>query len=243
MPDSPQNRPEIRPASTVVLLRDTDDGLETLLLKRNKALIFAGGAWVFPGGALDPEDLEQADGDVVNASRIAAAREAQEESGLLPHLEDMVLLSHWTTPEGEPRRFSTWIYAAPLAADDEVVIDGGEIHDSRWIGVREAAAEHDAGKLSMLPPTYVTLRNLARYSSVAEMVAAERDSGAPEVFPVFSNDGEQLMVMFRGDAGYESTDGSLPGARHRAVLDGRRWEYIYRDVDPAFPPLIPTVLG
>ena len=57
---------------------------------------------------------------MVAASRIAAAREAQEESGLLPKLEDMVLLSHWTTPEGEPRRFSTWIYAAPLAVDDEV---------------------------------------------------------------------------------------------------------------------------
>jgi 8-oxo-dGTP pyrophosphatase MutT (NUDIX family) len=238
MPDSSATAPEIRPASTVVLLRDTQDGLETLLLKRNKALMFAAGAWVFPGGALDPEDLDEAAGDVVAASRIAAAREAQEESGLLPRLEDMVLLSHWTTPEGEPRRFSTWIYAAPLAADDEVVIDGGEIHDSRWIGVREAAAEHEAGQLSMLPPTYVTLCNLARYATVAEMVATERESPVPEVFPVFSNDGEQLMVMFRGDAGYDSGNGSLRGARHRAVLDGRRWEYLYQDVDPVFPPLI-----
>lgn len=239
MPDSP----EIRPASTVVLLRDSHGGLETLMLKRNKALIFAGGAWVFPGGALDPEDMEEAGGDVVAASRIAAAREAQEESGLQPHLEDMVLLSHWTTPEGEPRRFSTWIYAAPLAADDDVVIDGGEIHDSRWIGVREAAAEHEAGNLSMLPPTYVTLCNLVRYDTVAAMVAAERESPAPEVFPVFSNEGDQLLVMFRGDAGYDSNDSSSPGARHRAVLGGKRWKYTYRDVDPAFPPLIHAIEG
>ncbi|MFB0950916.1 MAG: hypothetical protein QMB10_06645 [Halioglobus sp.] len=49
---------EARPASTVVLLRDTANGLETLLLKRNKALVFAGGAWVFPGGSVDPEDFE-----------------------------------------------------------------------------------------------------------------------------------------------------------------------------------------
>ena len=54
MPDIP----EARPASTVVLLRDSDSGLETLLLKRNKALLFAGGLWVFPGGALDPEDFD-----------------------------------------------------------------------------------------------------------------------------------------------------------------------------------------
>jgi len=230
--------PEARPASTVVLLRDSDSGLETLLLKRNKALLFAGGFWVFPGGALDPEDFDGVGDDAVAASRIAAAREAQEESGLLPHLDDMVLLSHWTTPVVEPKRFSTWIYAAPLAADDEVVIDGGEIHDSQWIGVREAVAEHEAGELGMLPPTYITLLALADYDTVAQMVALERDSPAPEVFPVFGDDAGQIVVMFRGDAGYAGGDGSVTGARHRAVLHEERWEYVYRDVPPEFPPLI-----
>jgi 8-oxo-dGTP pyrophosphatase MutT (NUDIX family) len=232
------NIPEARPASTVVLLRDSDSGLETLLLKRNKALLFAGGLWVFPGGALDPEDFDGVGGDEAAASRIAAAREAQEESGLLPHLEDMVLLSHWTTPVVEPKRFSTWIYAAPLAAEDEVVIDGGEIHDSRWIGVREAVAEHEADELGMLPPTYITLRGLAGYDSVAQMVAAERDSPAPEVFPVFRDDAGQIIVIFRGDAGYDKGDGSAAGARHRAVLQDKHWEYVYQDVPPQFPPLI-----
>ena len=234
--------PEIvqaRPASTVVLLRDTPTGLETLLLKRNKALLFAGGAWVFPGGALDAQDLTAAGGDVHLASRIAAAREAREESGLSPQLEDMVLLSHWTTPLAEPRRFSTWIYAAPLAADIEVVIDGSEIHASRWLKLGEAITEHEAGGLGMLPPTYFTLLSLARYDSVAQMVAAERESPVPEVFPVFANNGDQLMVMFRGDAGYDSADGSIAGARHRAVLRGACWRYQYRDVDPAYPPLVP----
>ena len=234
MPDIP----EARPASTVVLLRDSASGLETLLLKRNKALLFAGGFWVFPGGTLDPEDFDGVGDDEAAASRVAAAREAQEESGLLPHLEDMVLLSHWTTPVVEPKRFSTWIYAAPLAADDEVVIDGGEIHDSQWIGVREAVAEHEAGELGLLPPTYITLRALAGYNSVAQMVAVERDSPAPEVFPVFGDDAGQIVVMYRGDAGYENGDGSAPGARHRAVLHDEHWEYVYQDVSPGFPPLI-----
>jgi len=229
---------EVRPASTVVLLRDAGEGIETLLLQRNKALVFAGGAWVFPGGAVDAEDLDAAGGDSLLASRIAAAREAEEESGLLPRLDDMVLLSHWTTPEGEPRRYSTWIYAAALAADDEVCIDGGEIHDSQWIKVREAVAEHEAGELGMLPPTYVTLCNLVRYSSVQEMLAAERDSPVPEVFPIFGNDGEQLMVMFRGDAGYDSGDAGAAGARHRAVLREGTWEYQYHGVSPEFAPLI-----
>jgi ADP-ribose pyrophosphatase YjhB (NUDIX family) len=174
----------------------------------------------------------------VEAARIAAAREAREESGLSPRLDDMVLLSHWTTPVGEPRRYSTLIWAAPVAEDVAVVIDGSEIHDSRWIPVRDAAAEHEAGAMNMLPPTYFTLLRLSRYDSVAQMVRAERDIPVPEVFPVFAQHSDQVLVMFRGDAGYDSADCAIPGARHRAVLHGQCWRYRYADVDPACPPLI-----
>ena len=227
-----------RPAATVVLLRDGDDGMETLLLKRNQALVFAGGFWVFPGGSIDEEDLAAAGGDPVAASRIAAAREAEEEAGLSPRLEDMVLLSHWTTPVVEPKRFSTWIYAAPLQADVDVVIDGSEIHDARWVGVRQAVAEHEAGELGMLPPTYVTLRRLVDYATTAQMLMVERQIPAPEVFPVFAVNCEPLTVMLRGDAGYDSGEADAVGPRHRAVLQDNHWEYIYIDVDAAYPRLI-----
>ena len=230
--------PEARPASTVVLLRDGENGMETLLLKRNQALLFAGGFWVFPGGAIDAEDLDAANGDLVAASRIAAAREAAEEAGLSPEIDDMVLLSHWTTPVVEPKRFSTWIYAAPLAREEEVVIDGSEIHDAQWIPVKQAIEEHEAGELGMLPPTYVTLCRLADYATTADMVTVERASPVPEVLPVFAGAGEPLTVMFRGDAGYDSGDPDVPGPRHRAVLHDSRWEYVYQDVDVAYPRLV-----
>lgn len=229
----------VRPASTVVLLRDTDDGLETLMLRRNKALIFAGGAWVFPGGALEEGDYVSGADDLEAAARQAAAREAKEESGLEPCPENMVLLSHWTTPVGEPRRFSTWIYAAPVASDDEVVIDGSEIHDSNWMSVRNVVQQHESGEMNMLPPTYITLRNLARYASVTEAIDAERSTPVPEVFPMFTTDGDQVVVLFRGDAGYQTSDGSASGPRHRAGLNGSTWQYEYHDVDPQFAPLLP----
>lgn len=230
---------QARPASTVVLLRDSGDGLETLLLKRSQALMFAGGFWVFPGGALEPGDLEAAGGDEVEASRLAAAREAEEESGLRPQLEDMVLISHWTTPVVEPKRFSTWIYAAPLDAHDEVAIDGGEIHDHLWIAIEEALERHRRGELAMLPPTFVTLSNLASYRHVAELVALERDSAVPEVLPVFTHDEGRITVMFPGDAGYNSADAGAAGARHRAELEGHSWVYTFEGVDEAvFPCLV-----
>lgn len=232
------NPPEPRPASTVVLLRESDQGPETLLLKRNKALMFAGGFWVFPGGALEEQDLVSAQGDTIAASRIAAAREACEESGLRPDPDDMVLVSHWTTPVAEPKRFSTWIYAAPVTGEDKVVIDGGEIHDHLWINIREALARHERGELPMLPPTMVTLLGLASYDSVAELVAEERESSVPEVLPVFTAEAGIVTVMFPGDAGYAEVAPSTGGARHRAVLEEKCWIYFHENVSSSFPSLV-----
>ncbi|MFT4823601.1 MAG: 8-oxo-dGTP pyrophosphatase MutT (NUDIX family) [Halioglobus sp.] len=229
---------EPRPASTVVLLRDTPTGLQTLLLKRNKALMFAGGLWVFPGGSIDAQDLAEAGDDLKRASRIAAAREAMEESGLEPVLDEMVQLSHWTTPVVEPKRFYTWIYAAPVASDDEVVIDGSEIHDSRWIGVSDAIRAHESGELGMLPPTYITLCDLARYDNVAQMSAGELDRVPDEVFPVFGECDGDMVVMFRGDAGYEKGDGAVSGAQHRAIFDGSKWQYMHRGVSSDYPSFV-----
>ncbi|QFU75492.1 NUDIX hydrolase [Halioglobus maricola] len=233
--------PEIRPASTVILLRDSNEGIETLLLKRNKALVFAGGFWVFPGGSLDPEDLAHAGGDQEAASRIAAAREAHEECGQQPLPEDMILLSHWTTPEAEPRRFATWIYAAPLRNDEEVKIDGGEIHDHRWLTVSTALEEHRHGNLAMLPPTWMTLITVGRYTNVAEFIEGERESPVPYVLPVLCSHEDKMVALYQGDAGYDAADPSQQGARHRAQWRDDGWDYAYEGVSDEFPPLLEQV--
>lgn len=90
-----------RPAATLMLIREGGDGLEVLMMRRTRDAAFAGGAYVFPGGALDPQDLDPAwaslcDGlDDVSASArlgitqgglgywIAALRESFEEAGVL----------------------------------------------------------------------------------------------------------------------------------------------------------------
>ena len=45
-----------RDASTILLLRDGEPGLEVLMLRRNLASTWVGGAHLFPGGAVDSED-------------------------------------------------------------------------------------------------------------------------------------------------------------------------------------------
>ncbi len=81
-------------AATVILLRDSADGPEILMVTRGENLAFAGGALVFPGGRVDNADIITArnpelamgfDGlnDIDAAARIACCREALEETGVL----------------------------------------------------------------------------------------------------------------------------------------------------------------
>lgn len=84
------NTPEGIPAATVVVFRRAPGGgaPELLMVTRSRNMSFAGGAAVFPGGRVDPEDFALADkldadlplGEV--AHRIAAIRETLEETGL-----------------------------------------------------------------------------------------------------------------------------------------------------------------
>jgi 8-oxo-dGTP pyrophosphatase MutT (NUDIX family) len=49
------------PSATVLMLRDAPGGLEVFLLERHGLSDVLGGAYVFPGGKVDPEDVEWAD--------------------------------------------------------------------------------------------------------------------------------------------------------------------------------------
>jgi 8-oxo-dGTP pyrophosphatase MutT (NUDIX family) len=223
---------EPRTAATVVLIRDGEAGPEVLLLKRNRALMFAGGLWVFPGGALDPEDWAAAN-DEEGAARIAAAREAREESSLAVDPGLMLQISHWTTPVAEPKRFYTWFYLA-LASDDAAVeIDGGEIHDHQWINIAEAVRQHEAGAFGMLPPTVMTLRAMCGYLSAEDIMIAIAARDPYRVFPVFAKSADSIEVLFEGDAGYATGDPEVSGARHRAQMIDSAWHYQHENVEGA----------
>lgn len=90
-----------RPAATLILVRDGQDGIEVFLMQRTHKAAFVPGGYVFPGGAVDPADSDNDFGnhcagmDDVSASRllgtadgglaywVAAIRECFEEAGIL----------------------------------------------------------------------------------------------------------------------------------------------------------------
>src|SRR5690242_18465149 len=91
-PDTTTTAAVPRPSTTVLLVRDSAEGLEVLMVVRADRSQYAS-AMVFPGGTLDAEDADEAwlelidGGDGLDADerarRIAGFRELYEETGIL----------------------------------------------------------------------------------------------------------------------------------------------------------------
>lgn len=81
------NAVDAKPSASVILMRDSTNGPEIFMLKRNEGLSFSPGLWVFPGGALDPEEVAEISSNdkerSENAFKLAALRETFEESRVL----------------------------------------------------------------------------------------------------------------------------------------------------------------
>lgn len=216
---------EMVEAATVILVRDGERGLETLMLRRNSKLAFAGGMWVFPGGRVDPTDRTGlAEDDDLGAARRAAVREALEETALVIAEDALVPFSHWTPPDVAAKRFLTWFFVAqaPLG---EVSIDLGEIHDQAWMSPAEAMRRRNALEIELLPPTWVTLERLATFPNVESALSACR-ACAPERFAtrVASVPGGGV-TLWQGDAAYETGDPHAEGPRHRLWMMPEGWRY------------------
>ena len=90
-----------RPAATVIVLRESAGGPEVFMVRRHEKAVFMGGAYVFPGGAVDASDRESTDPRWIDGSghavrqlstlppeealalHVAAIRELFEEAGVL----------------------------------------------------------------------------------------------------------------------------------------------------------------
>jgi 8-oxo-dGTP pyrophosphatase MutT (NUDIX family) len=70
------------PAATVVVVRDAANGPEVLLVQRHRATAFMGGAFVFPGGRVEPSDGDDAIVARVNGLDVACAERTLGEPGL-----------------------------------------------------------------------------------------------------------------------------------------------------------------
>jgi 8-oxo-dGTP pyrophosphatase MutT (NUDIX family) len=188
-----------RPAATVIVLRGEEDTLEVLLVKRTPAAKFMGGAWVFPGGAVD-----RTEGTGDTALRAAALRELEEEAGIrLGSPDELVPFSRWITPPEVKIRFDTWFYLAPLPKDAVPRVDGTEVVGARWYQPAEALAAGERGELLLVFPTMKHLEQLSSFGSVEELLRYARGREIHPVQPHVLLTGEQARIVLPGEPGYE----------------------------------------
>ena len=168
--DPPENIAPTRDSATVMLVRDGAAGLEVFMLERHLNSDFAGGAYVFPGGTIDPRDLDaEAAGylDGPSVAEAAARIDAPNDRALGFYLcairetfeEAGVLLAH---RDGEPVRFDDdaeekrfAVYRdefnarggslATLAKEEGLRYSGDLLHYyARWITPEFAPKRYDA---------------------------------------------------------------------------------------------------
>ena len=227
-----------RDAATVVLVRP---GPEVLMLARARAMDFAPGAHVFPGGSVDQEDagipwegpapagLGVPD-ERARALACAAIRETFEESGVLLGFgqplpqERRALLAgevsfadvltrrglrlranlltpwaRWITPEASPRRFDTWFFAAAMPAG-QAAEASAESDSVDWLRPRDALDGARTGRLTLLPPTAVTLAEIGGYADVAAVLAARRE--IIPLMPTIQVEGDQTWASLPAGTEY-----------------------------------------
>ena len=91
--------------------------------------------------------------------------------------------SRWITAEFEPRRFDTYFFVVALPDGQQPRDVSGEADRTTWITPADALAGYADGTLTMLPPTVATLRDLAGYRLIDDVIAgaAGRDVTHPIV--------------------------------------------------------------
>ena len=189
-----------RPAATVIVLRGGSEELEVLLVQRNPDARFMGGAWVFPGGAVDA--AEAAEGDL--AHRLAGVREVEEEAGVaLPGPDALHPFSRWITPPQVAKRFDTYFFLARMPEDSEPRIDQDECVDWGWYAPQAALDAYANGDLLLVFPTIKTLEALRGFGTADELLEWADGREVVPIEPRVVIEGEVARVVLPGEPGYE----------------------------------------
>ena len=229
----------LRPAATVVVARRAPDGasFEILMVRRNDQVAFMGGAYVFPGGRVDESDEATAAtvpplsatrfADLTPAGeqafRQAAVRELREEASVTVDPSALIPFAHWVTPEIETRRYDTRFFLVEMPTGQEARHDQDETTDLQWMAPDDAIARCLAHEIMLPPPTWTTLKQFARFASLAEAFTWAEARRIVRVQPAFLRDQQRTMLTLPGDPTYPAIEGWEVPADTRFLLRDGRW--------------------
>ena len=172
------------------------------------------GIWLGEG-TLGAEHRERLLGDKEELSAVVEPDTCVDLDGLVPW-------SWWVTPEIEPRRYDTRFFVAVVPGNTLGVHDAREALDSRWVRPAEALAAAEDGRLPLAPPTWWTLKELAEFSCVDEVLKAAASRVQRPIQPILSMDsGEGWTLKLPGHP--EHSEPAIPGLPLAVGFSQGRW--------------------
>jgi 8-oxo-dGTP pyrophosphatase MutT (NUDIX family) len=213
------------------------DPFEILMVRRNDKAAFMGGSYVFPGGRVDEGDRPPAGVPLgpptfpdLNAAeeacfRMAAVRELQEEANVYLTVDDLHPFAHWVTPEIETRRFDTRFFLARMPQGQQAKHDESETTALEWLSPNQAIVKFERRELLLPPPTWTSIRQLAKHSSIDEVFERARSRKIVRVMPGFIKTEKEFVLTLPGDPLFPTIpDWEIPEETRFVLQDGARWQ-------------------
>ncbi len=210
------------------------------MVRRNDTVAFMAGAYVFPGGRVDEADFARAQAPRSKLDgpsrfpeltpegewsyRVAAVREVQEEAGVSIDAADLVPFAHWVTPESEPRRYDTRFFLARMPPGQQAAHDQSETTELSWLRPDDAISRSHGGEIMLPPPTWTTLKRLARFASADDVFAWAGRTPIPTIQPALVRDEDRAMLTLPGDPTFPTIDGWEVPEDTRFLLQDGRWQ-------------------
>lgn len=146
-----------------------------------------------------------------------------EKERLRLRLDALVLFAHWVTPPIDTRQFDTRFFMTRVPPDQTPAHDEAETTQSIWLTPREAIAQSIEDAIVLPPPTWTTLRELERFTTVDAALAWARRRRISRRQPkLLEADGRRLLLL-PGDPQYpEASDFEQP-EETRFVFVDKRW--------------------
>ncbi|RNL62173.1 NUDIX hydrolase [Nocardioides marmoriginsengisoli] len=100
----------------------------------------------------------------------------------------------WLTPIFEPRRYRTWFFVAELPAGQVTRDVSTESDQVVWLPAIRAVEQAEEREILMLPPTYITSLDVARYDDPAAVLAAAAERRVEMFCPAVETEGEGFTL-------------------------------------------------
>ena len=181
----------------------------------------ASGEFVSLAGADDHARFKSYRSDVHRGR--STLRDVLEREGLRLALDTLIHFAHWVTPPSDTRRFDTRFFVTRVPPHQTPVHDDTETTHSTWVTAAAAIEKAKVNDIVLPPPTWTTLREIERRTTVADALAWARARHVVRREPVLIEESERRLLVMPGDPLHPDPPAEPPASETRFVWTDRRW--------------------